>query len=105
MIVKTDLGYRDFIDKHDNGKRRSGRTTKIVDQLISDFFTEGIANCYDHYPTNDMYEYVMHKVLGRLEYEHNFPIKEIKIDMQRNILVNKLIPDSTIRYTELINGK
>ena len=95
------MRLKESIHGHSFGIRRSGRTTKIVNGLIEDFFTTGIADCYDHHPTNEMHEYVMKAVLKRLGYEFNFPKEEIIIDKQRIILVNKLIPTAVKKYCEL----
>ena len=60
-----------FKDYHDTGSRRSGRTTRIVDECIQTLFIEGEVYCHDHYPSDAMDEFVFHKVVTRLGYEHN----------------------------------
>jgi hypothetical protein len=55
---------------YDLGPRRSGRTTRIVDQAIQELFKNGYVFCRDHYPSKQMTEYVFKKVLKRLDFEH-----------------------------------
>ena len=54
----------------DYGERRSGRTTRIIDQCVQDFFKDGFAYCLDHYPSEDMNKYVQERVFKRLLFEH-----------------------------------
>lgn len=54
----------------DFGPRRSGRTTRIVDKCIQDFFDKGFVICFDHHPTNEMHQYVQKLVYERLMREH-----------------------------------
>lgn len=97
--------YSDYVDNRDIGIRRSGRTTRIVDQLVGEFLSNGIADCFDHYPSEDMYKYVTEKVYYRLKFEHNITTDDIKVDRDRNILVNLLIPSAMEEYKKLITKK
>ena len=55
----------------DIGDRRSGRTTRIIDQCVQEFFADGFTVCRDHYPSKHMHEYVYRRVWKRLYDEHN----------------------------------
>lgn len=54
----------------DFGPRRSGRTTRIVDECIQEFFRDGYVACYDHYGSRAMNEMVQKRVCARLYSEH-----------------------------------
>jgi hypothetical protein len=50
---------------------KSGRTTRIVDQCVQDYFVTGIASCVDHSPnTTETSLALQKKVLARLKFEH-----------------------------------
>ena len=56
----------------DNGLRRSGRTTRLADQLVQEFFNTGVAWCIDHYSGNHKEMNVrLHRIVfDRLVNEH-----------------------------------
>ena len=54
----------------DYGERRSGRTTRIIDQCVQNFFKDGFVYCLDHCLSKDMNKYVQERVFKRLLFEH-----------------------------------
>lgn len=69
-----------------SGGIRSGRTTRIVDKLIQDFFNNGACYIYDHHGTRDAAMNVQKLFLGRLKWEHGIKSYEIKVDKKNNII-------------------
>lgn len=69
-----------------SGGRRTGRTTRIVDKLIQDFFNNGACCFYDHHGTRDAAMNVHWTVLNRLKYEHGIKSYEIEVDLKNNII-------------------
>lgn len=54
--------------------RASGRTTRLVDSVIQEFFTQPIGTkiyVYDHYGTRQADQMLLEKVAKRLETEHH----------------------------------
>jgi len=54
--------------------RHTGKSTRIVDELIQDFFNKKPGTkirIIDHYPTKRADEHVARRMLRRLEVEHN----------------------------------
>lgn len=78
-----------------NMDRRTGRTTRIIDQCVQEFFTQGYTICLDHHPSDRMSEYVLNRVVHRLSSEHGILLWKPKpvIDRKRFIIAvdeNKL---------------
>lgn len=69
-----------------SGGRASGRTTRIVDKLIQDFFNNGACYVYDHHASQNARNNVAHILLLRLESEHGISRNQIKIDKKNNII-------------------
>jgi hypothetical protein len=70
-------------------KRYSGITTRIVDDLIQQFFKTGSCQAYDHYPTYQARKRVLFLVIGRLMTEHNMTKNDLHIDFSRLIIKKK----------------
>lgn len=69
-----------------SGGRRTGRTTRIVDKLIQDFFNNGACYFYDHFQTNDARMNVHSIIINRLKNEHGIKPDEVKVDLKNNII-------------------
>ena len=63
-----------------NGYRRSGRTTRMIDKSIQQFFDEGVCEVYDHHGTREADKLIMQKILKRLHYEHGISESDIVLD-------------------------
>lgn len=70
-----------------SGGRRTGRTTRIVDALIQDFFTTGRCLVKDHYWTSQADRLVLKKTLRRLSVEHELNESDLKIAIGRKIYI------------------
>jgi hypothetical protein len=57
-------------DYQDPGPRRSGRTTRLADTCVQEFFKNGFTVCRDHYPGYRMNDYLWNIVMKRLTLEH-----------------------------------
>lgn len=57
-------------DAVDFGPRRSGRTTRIADRCVQEFFKEGYTICVDHHSTFKAHKYLLDIVRRRLSREH-----------------------------------
>lgn len=58
-------------EKEDNGTlRRSGQTTRLIDEAIQVLFKRGIVEIYDHSRLKEENEYIGHKTMFRLQSEH-----------------------------------
>jgi hypothetical protein len=55
-------------------ERASGRTTRLIDQIIQDLFTKGRADVTDH--SGKTFSLAL-KVIARLELEHPHKVKHI----------------------------
>lgn len=90
--------YPDYKDERDTGQRRSGRTSRIVDFLVQEFFINGVAKCFDHYnPHGDNSDRrargVQNIVLNRLLTEYDVPNKFIEVS-KNNHIKNKSWPEN-----------
>lgn len=63
--------------------RRTGNTTRLVDQFIQDLFIYGECKVYDHYPTRQASMMVYESVLKRLRNEHNHVWDHLEINKSR----------------------
>lgn len=62
-------------------KRRTGRTTRIVDQCIQELFTEGVTKVVDHTNNHVSNSRLWKRLLHRLSFEHNcYPKSDLEID-------------------------
>jgi hypothetical protein len=77
------INHNTYIDP---GPRRSGRTTRIVDKLIQNLFTDGFVVCQDHYPSHDMELYVMRKILQRLNIEHHIADNQVQYNKDMAVI-------------------
>lgn len=73
--------------------RRSGRTTRIIDAAVQEFFTEGAVTTIDHFYSDragmvEMNKYCTGRIVRRLEMEHEMKLNEhFKIQKSRDGLV------------------
>lgn len=64
----------------ENEKRRSGRTTRMIDEMVQELFTNGSVGIRDHHATTDMRVLQnlrndnMKKILNRLASEHHLTV-------------------------------
>jgi hypothetical protein len=80
-------------------RRRSGRTTRIIDDLVNDFFTLGVAICRDHHDSEAMHNYVTTMVLRRINAEHH---AAFALDNVNHIVVNTAHPEGKKIYAEVM---
>ncbi|HEY6438304.1 MAG TPA: hypothetical protein VIY47_17080 [Ignavibacteriaceae bacterium] len=93
-MATGDIPYPKYKDERDTGQRRSGRTSRIIDFLVQEFFINGEAMCFDHshsYPHGNDNIYrrnraVMRMVLDRLKLEYNIPDEYLFVDTSNNII-------------------
>lgn len=76
--------------------RRTGRTTRLIDKAIQDFFTKGKAVLVDHHSSHDSNMYLLRRFLKRLVDEHNL---EARYDFEINYADFEIK-----RVKSLING-
>lgn len=86
--------------------RRTGRTTRIIDDIIQDFFTKPGTWCTmeDHHM--DGHDYLMKKVLKRLEMEHPGIIANpnFEVDMKGHRIRLIMDPKQLKAVTDRLNG-
>ena len=70
--------------------RRTGRTTRTIDDAIQDLFHTGKCVLRDHYGTKQADNYLLEKTVQRLQHEHPHIMREISIDInERSIELNR----------------
>ena len=75
-------------------ERRSGRTTRLVDEAIQDLFHLGEAHVWDHYKEGKNIianTYLANLVKGRLIMEHNIKATNIQLSKTSLGIIIKLI--------------
>ena len=81
--------------------RATGRTTKLVDELVQEFFEQpmgtNIPVC-DHYPDRKADEYLLDRFMKRLESEH--PTATCKIHRGEHITIERTSPTYHERVKE-----
>lgn len=73
------------IDYKNQYTRRAGNTTRQIDYAIQELFKGNIVICLDHYQVGEhrpMNEYLMRRILSRLEFEHGMGSKGAVVDKQ-----------------------
>ena len=88
----------------DNGLRRSGRTTRLADQLVQDFFNTGVAWCIDHHSGNSKEMNVrLHRIVfDRLHHEHGittFGPSKIRLRVTDSLIIDTANP----KYEETLH--
>ena len=69
--------------------RRSGRTTRLIDDAVQDLFHTGECHVWDHYKDGkDAHRNgeVLKLVLKRLQNEHDHIMREISVDIGKKII-------------------
>ena len=61
--------------------RRTGRTTRTIDDAIQDLFHTGKCVLRDHHGTRQADSYLLEKTVWRLQQEHPHIMKELSIDI------------------------
>ena len=59
--------------------RASGESTRILDRIVQEFFTQPIGTkiyIYDHYGTRQADQYLLGRVIKRLDNEHHVDFKK-----------------------------
>lgn len=64
---------------YDSGPRRSGRSTRLIDNAIQELFTTGECVLVDHYNTKDMSKYLSNRVIIRLVHEHRLTHEQFRV--------------------------
>lgn len=66
--------------------RRSGRTTRAVDEMVQHLFNHGIVQLWDHHPEGSL-THVEKAVFSRLYYEHGMKRNDgYKYDRSTNVV-------------------
>lgn len=90
-------------------KRRSGRSTRIVDQAIQDLFNTGFCIVREHDPHPVEYRRTMYRIIERLKNEHGLNYKrhgDPMIDYDKGIIITFVSVTKSPYFNELIlNGK
>lgn len=74
-------GLKHFTDEELKSLRYSrstGMTTRIIDRIVQEFFTQPMGTkiyIFDHYGTRQADDFLRRKVLIRLDYEHHMKAK------------------------------
>lgn len=77
ILTEAELAKEGIVfEKH----RRTGRTTRLVDNCVQDFFDNGFCFTKDHWGTKDSNRRLMEIVLRRLYLEHNIISSMVDID-------------------------
>lgn len=90
-ISQEEYWHRIYLQERDGfiDKRRVGNSTRIVDNLIQDFFKKGKCVAHDHYHTREASLRIFNIVLSRLKNEHdNIKRENIVIDKNGLTLIN-----------------
>lgn len=93
--IKMEYNFELWDDKRlfDEMFRATGRTTKLVDELIQEFFERpmgtNIPVC-DHYPERRADEFLLDRFMKRLESEH--PSATCKIHRGKHITIERTSP-------------
>lgn len=75
-----DDDFKDFWNDKEDKWRRTGRTTRMIDSFIQDFFNRGKCEIHDHYVDKKSYDRVMDIVLERLSREHGIRNNDIIVN-------------------------
>ena len=93
MKMENNFEYFDDKQVFDEMFRATGRTTKLVDELIQEFFERpmgtNIPVC-DHYPERVADEFLLDRFMKRLESEH--PTATCKIHRGEHITIERTSP-------------
>lgn len=68
--------------------RRTGKTTRLVDKYVQEFFTKGSCTTYDHYGSKEANKRLFYLVLDRLSKEHDIEKKPIRLNMRTFTIIN-----------------
>jgi hypothetical protein len=66
-------------EQTDFGTRRSGRTTRLIDEAIQYLFTNDTVLLVDHINSTEMSKHMLDRVVRRLYNEHRMTDKQFKI--------------------------
>jgi len=81
-------------------ERRTGRTTRQVDQAIQDIFEGHIFTAKDHHPHPDSNKRLFHLVVSRLSREHGHVLGYLKIDADNlQVSINGILKNNPITRT------
>jgi len=69
--------------------RSTGRTIRIIDELIQKLFTTGKCVCRDHWDTPDTSRFLAEMVVRRMTYEHSQKVIVIYKRKRAYIELNK----------------
>lgn len=74
--------------------RLTGKTTRLADKYIQELFTTGKCHVVDHEPVFNNSEYLMDKILNRLNVEHFRGLfDEVKVDKKKSTITLKNFKD------------
>jgi len=75
------------------GNRRTGRTTRLADDMIQELFKEGEVCVKDHCDNNRYHDWLTERILNRLKFEHNIATntKYVRVDFDRKTRIMRLV--------------
>ncbi len=71
--------------------RRTGRSTRRIDEAIQELFTTKECVVRDHYHTREADHYLLGNVLRRLSFEHNMTVNNGSLKVNNTDLTIKLV--------------
>ena len=94
-LKKMENNFEHYEDKRLFGEmfRATGRTTKLVDELVQEFFEKPMGTkipVLDHFPDRRADEYLLDRFMKRLESEH--PGATCKIHREKHITIERTSP-------------
>ena len=67
-------------------KRRTGETTRILDNAVQELFNTGSVKLRDTHENSNAGRHILNTLLKRLKIEHNIEQKDLDIDLLGNII-------------------
>ena len=74
---RTEKSIEEITDLQDINIRRTGRTTRLVNEYIERLFKEHTIIVRDHYPTQLASKYMANMLKKRMEFEHR---KKVRVE-------------------------
>ena len=71
--------------KKEVGLRRTGKSTRLIDEYIQVLFNDGVIEVRDHYLSREADNFLTSKIMRRLQSEH--PGVNIKLNANSNIII------------------
>lgn len=86
----------------DKPYRRTGRSTRMVDKSIQEFFENGFSVVYDHHPTKEASDFTFRIFMDRLVREHQSEMEHLFIDKKRFAVYDKRSEKAKVSYVQFV---